>query len=143
MAATSQQDEDDIITGINVTPLVDIFMVLLIIFIVTASFLVKSVVPIDLPTAASGEAAAQGLLTIALTKEGDLFINGKPDRLESLKERVAEAAQARGGDIKSVEAFVSADAGAPYGQFARIVDRLRLEGVGNVALDTRPEEGTP
>ena len=140
MASTALDDGDEVISGINVTPLVDVVLVLLIIFIVTASFLMKSAIPVDLPAAASGEQRAQGLLAITVSKGGELAINGQPASLAALDEAVTRAAAARGGELRRVEAFVSADVAAPYGQFAGVVDRLRVLGVTSIALDTRPED---
>ncbi len=60
MAVTSQQD-DDIISGINVTPLVDIILVVLIIFIVTASLVLRHNIPVELPQAQTGEQSVDGL----------------------------------------------------------------------------------
>ena len=140
MASAALDDGDEVISGINVTPLVDVVLVLLIIFIVTASFLMKSAIPVELPAAASGEQRAQGLLTITIAKDGTLAINGQPAALEALPDAVKRAAETRGGEVRRIEAFVSADVAAPYGQFAGVVDRLRVLGVTSIALDTRPED---
>ena len=140
MASSPIGDDDEPISGINVTPLVDVVLVLLIIFIVTASFLLKSAIPVELPTAASAEARPQSLLTIVVSRDGELVINGKPGVLLGLKDAVELAARAKDGDLRKVEAFVSADVAAQYGVFAKVVDRLRMLGVSSIALDTKPEE---
>ena len=140
MASAALDDGDEVISGINVTPLVDVVLVLLIIFIVTASFLMKSAIPVDLPAAASGEQRAQGLLAITVARDGAIAVNGQPASLAALTEAVTRATEARGGEVRRVEAFVSADVAAPYGLFASVVDRLRVLGVTNIALDTRPED---
>jgi len=143
MASLSLADDDEPISGINVTPLVDVVLVLLIIFIVTASFLLKSAIPIELPTAATGEQRSQGLVTIVIGRTGEILVNGTTGTLDDVRAAVTRATAAKGGDVRAVEAFVSADVGAQYGVFARVVDRLRLQGVTAIALDTRPEEATP
>jgi biopolymer transport protein ExbD len=140
MAHAALDDGDEVISGINVTPLVDVVLVLLIIFIVTASFIMKSAIPVELPAAASGEQRAQGLLAITVARDGAIGINGQPASLAALPDAVARASAAQGGDARRVEAFVSADVAAPYGQFAGVVDRLRVLGVTSIALDTRPED---
>lgn len=140
MALQTRSDQDEIITGINVTPLVDVAFVVLIVFIVTASMVLKDNIPVQLPQARSAEDAGQGLLNIAITSEGAVYINGKPGSVEALPaaiERARERAQASG---RQVTAFVSADVKAEYGVFAGVVDRLRLEGVVDIALDTQPVE---
>jgi biopolymer transport protein ExbD len=135
--AYSSQDSDEIISGINVTPLVDIVLVLLIIFIVTASFVLRNRIPVELPKAQTAEASNGGLLNLALTRQGELFINGQPGKLEDLPKAVGEA-RAKVSGQGPVSAFVAADAQAQYGAFAAVIDRLRLEGVTDIALDTQP-----
>jgi biopolymer transport protein ExbD len=133
----NSSDGDEIISGINVTPLVDIVLVLLIIFMVTASFVLKSKIPIDLPKAQSGEAGQAGLLTLTVTQDGQLYINGQPGSLDGLAAAV-ETTRAKLPARTAVTAFVSADTRASYGAFASVVDKLRLMGVSDIALDTQP-----
>jgi biopolymer transport protein ExbD len=141
MAGTTQGDEEDIISGINVTPMVDIVLVLLIIFIVTASFLLRSSIPIQLPAGASSEASAAGLMVVGIRKDGQLFVNGRLATLDDLPAAVADAKKRRADPTKPLNVFVSADVAADYGAFAAVVDRLRLEGVTDVSMDTRPVSG--
>ena len=75
MAAGQQQDEEEIVS-INVTPLVDITLVLLIIFVVTASFIVRETVEVDLPRAAHGGETVQGLVNVVMDKEAQLYFDG-------------------------------------------------------------------
>ena len=70
------QDDDEEITGINVTPLVDIVLVLLIIFMVTANFIVRETVEVDLPRAANGGETVQGLVNVVIDKDGKLYFDG-------------------------------------------------------------------
>lgn len=140
MALQTQPDQDEIITGINVTPLVDVAFVVLIIFIVTASMVLKDNIPVQLPQAQSAEDAGQGLINIAITAQGAVYINGKPGSLEALPAAVADARARVGSSGRPVTAFVSADVKAEYGVFAGVIDRLRLEGVVDIALDTQPVE---
>lgn len=134
MAASTPQD-DDIISGINITPLVDIILVVLIIFIVTASFVLRNNIPVELPKAATGEEATSGLLNLAIDRDGALFINGRPANLDDLPKAIAEARARQ----PKVSAFIAADVASQYGSFARLVDRLRVEGVTDIALDTQPK----
>jgi biopolymer transport protein ExbD len=140
MAASTQQD-DEIISGINVTPLVDIILVVLIIFIVTASLVLRNNVPVELPRAQSAEQSLEGLINLAVTSEGELYLNGRPGSIDDLPALVNQARQKAGQDGK-VSAFISADVNARYGKFAEVIDRLRLEGVSDIALDTKPPELT-
>ena len=138
MAGQQSGSDDEVISGINVTPLVDIVLGLLIIFMVTASYIVRPAIPLDLPKAQSSEPVGTGLLAVAVAKDGKIYLNGKPGSLKGITGAVqrARAAAERGG--KKLEAFVSADRRAPYGLFAEVVDRLRMAGVVDIAMDTKP-----
>ena len=138
--ASSTQQEDDIISGINVTPLVDIILVVLIIFIVTASLVLRNNIPVELPQSQSAEQSLEGLINLAVTAEGELYLNGRPGTLEEIPALVAEARQKVKDNGGKVSAFISADTRARYGKFAEVIDRLRLEKVTDIALDTKPPE---
>src|ERR1041384_5523841 len=79
--ADSYQSGDDdsgqIIAGINVTPLVDITLVLLIIFMVTTTYIVNPSIKVDLPKAASGTDQTKTTLGLTLVKDGTLYLNGE------------------------------------------------------------------
>ena len=142
MAQISQ--DDDIISGINVTPLVDIVLVILIIFIVTASFVFKNNIDMKLPVAESAQQTTGGLLNLAIQEDGQLYINGKASAIDDIPAAVAETKTRLAAQNKaiSVTAFVAADVKTQYGAFAGVVDRLRLEGVTEIALDTQPMDLT-
>jgi biopolymer transport protein ExbD len=139
MAASTQQ-EDEIISGINVTPLVDIILVVLIIFIVTASLVLRNNIPVELPQAKTGEQSVEGLINLAVTADGELYLNGRPGTLEDIPALVAEAREKADEKGGKVSAFISADVRTRYGKFAEVVDRLRDENVSDIALDTKPPE---
>jgi len=134
--------DDDLITGVNITPIVDVALTLLIVFIVSASFILSRSIPVELPRAATGAESAVGLLAIAVTRGGDVYLNGQPALLEDIPGAVA-AARARLQPGQAIAGFISADVQAPYGRFAEVVDRLRLEGVLEIAIDTKPVEEAP
>jgi biopolymer transport protein TolR len=138
--AASTQNDDEIISGINVTPLVDIILVVLIIFIVTASLVLRNNIPVDLPQAQTSEQSVEGLINLAVTSEGELYLNGRPGKIEDIPAVVAEARQKVKDNGGKVSAFISADVQARYGKFAEVIDRLRLEKVTDIALDTKPPE---
>jgi biopolymer transport protein ExbD len=129
-------EEGDLISGVNITPIVDVCLTLLIVFIVTASAMVNRSMPVQLPKAATAESAPPSILNIAISRTGEVFLNGAPGRLEDIP-RAVEEARARASETK-LAGFVSADVEAPYGKFAEAVDRLRLAGITDIALDTQP-----
>ncbi len=130
---------DDLITGVNITPVVDVALTLLILFIVSASFILTRTIDVELPRAASAGESAVGLLAITVARGGEIFVNGQPATLDDVA-RAADEARRRLPEGKQPTGFVSADVQAPYGRFAEVVDRLRLAGVTEIALDTRPPD---
>jgi len=144
VAGGAKADDDEGFNEINVVPLVDIMLVLLIIFMVTTEFVDKEEqyrpppnVPLQLPRASTAvESPNKNLLSIALNKDGDLFLNGEKSDLEGVKARVAEL-KARGDKL---EAFVAADERLTHGSVLTVVDTLRLLGVADVAINTKPME---
>jgi len=130
---------DELVTGVNITPIVDVALVLLVVFLVTSSLIVSKSIQVEVPRAATGAETAVGLLAFVVTSAGDLYVNGQPARLEDIPVAVTEARR-RIDPGQKLSAFVSADVAAPYGRFAEVVDRLRQVGVTDIALDTRPIE---
>ena len=139
MPRSYQTESDELLSGINVTPIVDVFVTLLIVFIVTASAIVNRSMPVELPRAATSEIVPPSVLNIAISRDGEIFLNGAPASLDDIP-RAVESARARASEGTTLAGFVSADIAAPYGRFAEAVDRLRLAGISEIALDTQPAE---
>jgi biopolymer transport protein ExbD len=119
-----------IISGINVTPLVDIMLVLLVIFIVTARILVTPAVPVDLPTASEAR-EVQVVFSVVVPTSGGLFVNGAPVASdEAFLERAREAH----GEDADLRAVIHADASVPHGRVIEILDLLRRAGVARIAF---------
>ncbi len=139
--------DEELIGGVNVTPIVDVCLTLLVVFIVTASQVVNRSMPVNLPMAASAESAPPSILNVAIARNGEVFINGAPARLSDIPREVeaarARAASAGAGADARLAGFVSADVDAPYGKFAEAVDQLRIAGVNDIALDTQPPGANP
>ncbi len=128
---------DELVTGVNITPIVDVALVLLVVFLVTSSLIVSRSIQVEVPRAATGADATVGLLALVVAASGELYVNGQPARVEDIPRAVAEA-RSRLSPGQKLSGFVSADVSAPYGRFAEVVDRLRQEGVTDIALDTKP-----
>lgn len=133
MAATARND-DDMITGINVTPLVDVVLVLLIILMVTASYIVSKAIPMELPNAGSGEMASS-VLAISVDRDGVLYLDG-----ERISERDLERAAARAGRRPEARAMIAADGSVQHRRVVRVIDLLRKSGVAKFAINVNPEE---
>jgi len=139
MAATPQQD--GLIAGINVTPLVDIVLVLLIIFIVTSRIVVTPAVPMDLPKAAH-TGAVQNVFSVMLLADGTTTINGEAI-VESAKIiALARAAVAQNPELRAV---IHADGSVPHRRVLGAIDQLKQGGVAYVAFAAQPlaPEQTP
>ncbi|RKH16796.1 biopolymer transporter ExbD [Corallococcus sp. CA047B] len=129
--AGSAGDNDEEITGINVTPLVDVVLVLLIIFMVTANFIVRETVEVDLPRAANGGETVQGLVNVVLDKEGKLYFDGAEVTEADLSRRVVEAVT----KDKDTRAIISADQTIAYGRVMRLIDVVKGQGIAKFALN--------
>jgi biopolymer transport protein TolR len=122
------------IVGINVTPLVDVTLVLLIIFMVTASYIVTPSIKVDLPKASSGGQSQRSSLQIALTAKGALYLNGAPSTDAALARDVA-ASLPKNPDLQAV---ISADRAVPHGDVVHVIDVVRRAGVRRFAINVDP-----
>src|SRR5258707_13003204 len=104
MAAASQEADDEI-TAINVTPLVDIVLELLIIFMVTATFIVRETMEVDLPRAANAGETVQALTSVVMDKEGRILLDGSEVGEEELVRKLTKAVATR----PKTRAMTSAD----------------------------------
>jgi biopolymer transport protein ExbD len=138
MAGSAQQDDGEI-TGINVTPLVDIMLVLLIIFMVTATYIVKEAIEIDLPKAAAGGESTARTLAIVITKDGKSFLDG----VEANDEAIVRKVQETPGKKEELQALISADTSATHGAVVHMLDLLKTQGVVKFAIEIEkaPEPG--
>jgi biopolymer transport protein ExbD len=137
MAASAQNDEE-MITGINVTPLVDVVLVLLIILMVTASYIVSKSIPLELPNAKTGE-STQAPLAISLDKDARLFLDGEPISEAELERAAGRASQSN----PDARAMIAADGAAHHRNVVRVIDLLRRSGVGKFAINVNPTDLKP
>jgi biopolymer transport protein ExbD len=137
MAAATTSD-DELITGINVTPLVDVVLVLLVILMVTASYVVSRSVPLELPKAATAD-AVPSTLVVSVGKEGELFLDGTAIEAGALRARVR---QAHAIDPET-RAVIAADGRARHAQVVKVIDLLRQENVTKFAINVEPEDLKP
>src|SRR4051812_42845270 len=137
--ASTNSHSDEAITGINVTPLVDITLVLLIIFMVTAKLIAGQSVPLDLPKAATA-GVTQTVFTVEVDASAHVSANGRP-----VADRAAlqsEAKQALAGD-SDLRVLVSASSRTSHGSVMQVVDSLRQVGVSRIAFAADPGEPSP
>jgi biopolymer transport protein ExbD len=126
-----------IISEINVTPLVDIMLVLLIIFMVTTTYIVRDAIDVKLPEAATGEARKVSLIAVTLGRKGEMSLNGQPSNERDIRAYI-RSERRRGA---SMEAVIAADKDAAHGRVVRVIDLLRSEGVIKFAINVLRREG--
>ncbi len=134
MASSNNADADEMISGINVTPLVDVVLVLLVVLMVTASYIASHAIPVDLPKAATGEATAS-VLAVSVTRAGALYLDGKAVDDATFSALVHEA-RAKDGDVRAV---IAADGSAAHRAVVHVIDLLRREQVTRFALNVDPD----
>lgn len=141
MGASSQNDDDGLISGINVTPLVDVVLVLLIIFMVTARIIHSQGMPMDLPKAASGE-NVQTVFSVELGADGRTMVDSEQVADDEAVSALAKAARAKNDDLRAV---IRADLKVEHGRVIHVLDLLKRAGVGKIAFAVTPsqEGGAP
>ncbi len=133
------QNSDDEIGGINVTPFVDIALVLLIIFMVTAKYIVSQQIPVDLPQAASSTSSTEvRLASISIDREQRVFLDGSPIAEAALRDELHRRWE---GDHE-LRALIAADRGVPHGRVIEVIDLVRLAGLTKFAIQTEPPSET-
>jgi biopolymer transport protein ExbD len=145
MAVGPQEEETDgIISAINVTPLVDITLVLLIVFMVTAKIIVSQSMPLDLPKAASGQ-QVQLVFGLELHANGDLLVDGKKVPGKDTERDRALLAMARESLAKNkdLRAVIRADTTVQHGRIIRVLDLLKQAGVSKIAFGVTPIAAEP
>ena len=142
MAGTASRQPNQAITGINMTPLVDITLVLLIIFMVTAKLVVSRAIPMDLPRAATG-GEVQQVFSVALLADGTMSIDGVPTSRDEDTLQRARQALARHRELRAV---VQADGAVPHRRVMHALDVLRQAGIAHIAFSISqgpPVEAAP
>lgn len=128
--AGSASEDDDIITGINVTPLVDVTLVLLIIFMVTASFIVAPAVKVELPQVSKAEEPPPRSLHFLIDVTGAIYLNDKRVEESSILQVIEKEVAAN----PDVQVLLSADKKVPYGEVIHLLDLVRSGGVKKFAI---------
>ena len=135
----SIQNTDEEITGINVTPLVDVTLVLLIIFMVTAKLITGQGIPLDLPKAKTA-GATQTVLNVSIDAQGGVLANGS--KLSSDAELKSRAGQALKSNPE-LRTVISASESASHGKVMHVLDIVRDAGITKVAFAADKIAATP
>ncbi len=134
MAAQAVSD-DEMFTSINVTPLVDVTLVLLVVLMVTASYVASHAIPVELPKGATGEATAT-TLTVSIDRDGKIFLDAEAIDEPALRARIKSAHDAD----PETRAVIAADGRTSHSSVIHVIDLLRRENVTRFALNVDPED---
>jgi biopolymer transport protein ExbD len=119
---------------INVTPLVDVMLVLLIIFMVSAPLMTRGI-KVELPAASSGRNLEQGSrITVSVDRRGQFHVDG----VAVFDQKLVDEVRRRGGNTAGTTVFIEGDARAEYGRVLTAMDALRTAGMTQISLVTVP-----
>jgi len=122
--------DDEPIAEINVVPLVDIILVVLIIFMVTAPLVLKPSIDINLPKASSGDESPQTPLNISIARDGSVMLNGKTSSLEDITVYASNLVKSK----PETAAILAADRDVTLEKLTAIIDVVKQAGVKKVAF---------
>jgi biopolymer transport protein TolR len=131
MAQSSSQDEE--IGAINITPMVDVILVLLVIFMVTANFLKKESININLPKVQAADPNVAESVQVAMTKTGGLLLEGKDVQVASLIKSLERESKIK----PNMRLTLSADESISYGKVTELMGIIRKAGVTRIALSVK------
>ena len=129
--ASKFDDNDEGINEINITPFVDVVLVLLVIFMVTAPAMIKESLKVNLPKTLTSDVAPKSeSIGIAITKEGQVLLNGKLMGSDSLQLELSRFAK----EAPMTNFLISADTDARHGDVVKMIDRLKKNNLNRFAL---------
>jgi biopolymer transport protein ExbD len=132
-----KQEDDEILAEINITPLVDIMLVLLITFMLVSSLVDSSAIKVELPKAATGEDAKIESISIVITKSGEYYLSGDPvTSFDELKQAVADKKRQN----PDVQAIISADTNVSHGHVIKVIDLIRKLDISKFAISVELSE---
>lgn len=129
--AAKFEDNDEGINDINITPFVDVVLVLLVIFMVTAPVMIKESLKVNLPkTLTSDITSKANSIGVAITKEGQVLFNGKLLGTESLQNELRTISK----NAPTTNFLISADTDTRHGEVVRMIDMLKKNNLNHFAL---------
>ena len=134
----SSDDDDGLIASINVTPLVDVVLVLLIIFMVTARIIHSQGIPMDLPQAAKGD-AIQTIFSVELSADGKTVVDSQ---YVDSDEAITDLAKKGRADNPDLRAVIRADKKVEHGRVIHVLDLLKRAGIAKIAFAVTPGGAT-
>ena len=135
MAFTSSNGTKSSLADINITPLVDVVLVLLVIFMITAPVL-QSGIEVNVPKTRTVKEITEQRLVVTIDHAQQIFLGDEPINIHDLPRRLQES----GKDPASQVIYLRADQTVPFGAFASVMDAVKQSGITNVSIVTQPLE---
>lgn len=136
MAFTNPQGRTQTsLADINVTPLVDVVLVLLIIFMVTAP-VIQSGIEVNVPRTKTVKEVTEERLVVTIDRQQNVYLNSQPVNINQIAQRIREKVR----DPEGQSIYVRADENVPFGAFATVMDAVKQSGITNVSIVTQPLE---
>jgi biopolymer transport protein TolR len=130
MTINENENEDTNISDINITPFVDVVLVLLVIFMITAPALMKDIIDLKLPKTETSDGKIMQTLGVAINRDGNILLNGQitdeAGLMAATKESLAVNPQ--------TQAIISADVEVVYGRVVKVIDLLKSVGLDKFAV---------
>lgn len=136
--AQIQKQPGTTLSDINIVPFVDVMLVLLVIFMITAPLL-ESGIQVSLPQTKTVKEIHQATIVISINRAQELFLGKNPVNIHELGQKVL----AMDKDITHTPVYVRCDQAVPFGTWAMVVDTLRQSGIDNISVVTKPLQGEP
>lgn len=136
--AEIQKQPGTTLADINIVPFVDVMLVLLVIFMITAPIL-ESGIQVNLPKTKTVKEITQARIIITIDRAQQLFLGKDPVNIHEIGQKVL----AQDKDIAHTPVYVRCDQAVPFGTWAMVVDTLRQSGINNISVVTKPLNGEP
>jgi len=130
---TSNGRTQSSLADINITPLVDVVLVLLVIFMITAPVL-QSGIEVNIPKTRTVKEITEQRLVVTIDRDQNVFLGDKPVNVHDLGQRLRDAS----GDSNKKVIYLRADVRVPFGAFASVMDAVKQAGITNISVVTRP-----
>jgi biopolymer transport protein ExbD/biopolymer transport protein TolR len=124
---------------INITPLVDVVLVLLVIFMITAPVL-QSGIDVSVPKTRTVKQITEQHLVLTINKDQEIFLGDQPVNIHELGSRLLQAGNTQNQDPTKQVIYLRADEGVPFGAFAAVMDAVKQAGITNISIVTQPLE---
>ncbi len=136
--AQIQREPGTTLSDINIVPFVDVMLVLLVIFMITAPLL-ESGIQVNLPKTKTVKEITQAQIIITIDRAQQLYLGKEPVNIHQIGQKVL----AKDKDIAHTPVYVRCDEQVPFGTWALVVDTLRQSGINNISVVTKPLNGEP